>query len=404
MNAETNSTHTNILINEEAFHTGFDNIQGGDMFVIITDKHTFNGKVVDKYSNQIVTQIDGKNILFTNNSLDDDKITGFEIIDGKKVAKTVVGVNQVIIRRNGNTVTTLTSKEATKDKNNSDKFDRFGNEEPEMGPNIREIYNDIDKALNSVAIDNKLIITTGTITNETEINYEPVATIEIHVRKIHNNDIIIGAVTDMYGDEVGKYKSLNDGFIKISKSESLEMTDNGVVLMVKTTDNKIHFIETIIDMEIGEYFNVKEPTFDDMMQDKGFRDLMLKQPNLASRVAGEMAKGVVPANDILKNLGLNHDYFTRGKKVKFTYTGQQVRPGKQLSLNSGKEYIGIFSTSRSIKLTGTKRGESLLIKLKKKTHEQIYEVEVTFNRINNGQQTSDMVGRGLVQITDINFR
>ena len=77
------STQNNIL-NEEAYVSGFNKIQGGDMFVVVTDDNTYNGKVIDKYSTQIIVQINGKNFIITNNSLEKDELRTNEIIKGQK--------------------------------------------------------------------------------------------------------------------------------------------------------------------------------------------------------------------------------------------------------------------------------------------------------------------------------
>lgn len=397
MNLESKLDSIKNLIKEEAYHTGFNKIQAGDMFVIVSDKHTYNGKVVDKFSTQIVAQIDGRNFLFTSNSLDDDKMTGFEVVNGQKTQRTVVGVKHVIVRRNGNTVTTLTADDS------GDDFEDDGN--VKHGPQIYDIFIDCQNRLKSVEKDDKIIIKLGELKDEHEMVDEVLGIIEIHAREITDKGIIVGAVTSSKGKIDPALKPITEGFIAISKTKSLEQNDNGVVLRIRTKDKNDYFIEGLLSIEIGEFFNISEPSFDDLMNgDKGFRNLMLKEPSLMAKISGEMSKGVIPANQILKDLGLTHSYFTQGKKVRFTYTGQAIRPGKKLSLQAGKEYIGIFSTSRSIKLTGSNRGEFLIIKLKRKTHEQIYEVEVEFHKVKDGEEATKTLGRGIIQIKDINFR
>jgi hypothetical protein len=236
---------------------------------------------------------------------------------------------------------------------------------------------------------------------------EIIGKIEIHAREITEKEVIVGAVTNFDGEIDSKINPIKEDFIAISKNKSLEINENGVVMRVRTRDKSDYFIETIANIEIGEFFNIHEPTFDELMNgDKGFRNLMLKEPSLMGKIAGELSKGVIPATKILKDLGLTHSYFTQGKKVRFIYTGESIIPKKKgkLRLDSGKEYVGIFSTSRSIKLTGSNRGESLIVKLKRKTHEQVYEVEVEFHKIVDGEEIAKSIGRGIIQIKDINFR
>lgn len=398
MNLENKLLEIKQLIKEESFQSGFNKIQSGDMFVIVTNSHTFNGKVIDKFSTQIVAQIDGKNFLFTNNSLDNDKITGFEMVNGQKISRTVLDVKHIIIRRNGNTITTLTD-----DDGNNDDFDIDDNQE--HGPQLKDILEDCKVILKSIEKDDKLIINIGEVKDEHEMIDKITGVIEIHCRAISEKGVVFGMVTSIKGDINSSLKGIDNDFMELSKTNSLELNDNGVVLKIRNKSMEYFFIEGIMSMEIGEFFNISEPSFDDLMNDNsGFRNLMLKEPSLMGKISGQMAKGVIPANQILKDLGLTHGYFTQGKKVRFTYTGQAIRQGKKLSLQAGKEYVGIFSTSRSIKLTGSVRGENLLVLLKKKTHEQIYEVEVEFHKIRDGEESTKTLGRGIIQIKDINFR
>lgn len=409
MRVTVESTQLKTLLTEEEYHSGFSKIQGGDMFIVVTDNKTYNGKVVDKYSTQIIVQIEGRNYVVTSNSLHDDELRSNEMVNGQKQPTSITkNVKTIIIRRNGNTITTLIPTNGRSNGNNGASGKPNKGPKPKapfIKPFYKNAFHEVVSVLKTVKQDNKLIIKCGELITPDEIGTDSIITIEIHVRKIFKDDIILGAVTNIKGDTAGKYGDLQKDFIKISISESVELTENGVTLLIKTKKggNSI-LLEGVFEIHIGEFFNIKEPTFDDLMKDKGFRDIMLKEPNLMGQISGQMGKGVLPASELLKKLGLNKGYFTRGKKVKFTYTGQEIRPKQVLTLSSGKEYIGVFNSSKEIKLSGSRRGESLLLKMKKKVKEQIYEVEITFNKLSNGQQEKHVVGHGIIQITDINFK
>jgi hypothetical protein len=379
-----------MLINEEIYENKFDEIKSGDLISVITKYDNFNFKVLDKTMGQLAIHGEGENYILFKSSLNGNKIKALRVKDKKNII--VNDVKVIKVYRNGELQFDLIPEtsdykskldlDSEQDKINSEK------QKENEGLYSKELIH-FKNILKTVEEDSKLIIDSDG------------GSIEIHISDLLKDGLVKGSTTKIEGD---KYLELDESYILFSKDKSLGINHNGIFLKIRLSKNNNDFlIENIIDLTVSEYFNDNEPTFDDLMQNKNFRDLMLKQPSLMGQIMGQMSKGVLPASEIIKKLGLSNSYFSKGRKVRFKYIGKNIETNTILKLRSSGEYIGIFSDSKTIRLSGN-RGESLLIKLIKKGEKEEYQVKVDFRKIKNGKAEISPMGEGIIQIIDSNYK
>lgn len=394
MRIRVNEVHLKTLLNEEKFNIGFKRINVGDNFIVITDKQKFDGKVLNKTGNEILIKVGNKNYILNNNSLSGNKLEYVEKVNGKLVSRGEINdIKNIQLYRNNKLELELPPDGSEREKE-IEKNDKSSEEEFDDQEKYQENLKEYKSLLEKVKVN-------STIEIESVKNNKH-SMIEFHIREINGN--LIQGVTL---NESGEYSSLDEAFIKIDKKNSLDILPTGIFMVVKDSKtNEETKIEGITSFTTGTIEGRSEITFDDMMQNKNFRDLMLTS-NLMSQIAGGMNKGILPADEVIKKLGLSANYFSKGKKVKFKYTGKTIETenNSDLKVISGQEYVGSFLSSKVIRLVSTKRrGQSIKFLLDKQIDKNEYQVSVEYIKLIDGKEEIVNKPNGLIKILDSNYK
>lgn len=371
----------------------FGELKQDDVLVIVGHTATHWGQIENIQGGDVGIEILGSDYILNSNSFDNDILTVYNVTNKNSVR--IQNIDKLILKRNGVNVDEFSSdpsKNTSNPTNNS------------ILPFYQDAYNNIMSELTHIETGSKLIVKTGTLDSNDKIDPDTISEIDFEVIEQFSDGTIRAKMDITKG--VNTYNELKNVFIKISPTKSISIDQNGIKMEVITMKKpfKHIFIPDIFDIEVGAFTKKSSVTLDDLQADKTFRDLYNKNPSLFGSLMGQGPVGIYQINKLMDKYKLSTGYNTKNGKVKFLFNGKNLATGTNINLLNNEEYIGIFDSSRSIKMITNKRNISILIKLDSEVKSNTYAVVIYKNNIINGQSKLVKIGDGSVKILDKNFR
>jgi len=404
--------HTRLkgLITEATFRDAFKMIKKGDTIIIKTgdpNNPKYIGKVVDVFGNQVRFEYGGETFIITDNSLDGSILNANMVYKNqeggkeKTTVKQLKGVFGILIKRGDKIVTSATPD--TGRPNKQKKSQEKGNDETES--RHTEIFSAFEKMEEGDVIE----ITTGkVITNGKDkgsLAKNSITTIKLKHEGLTGKWIKMSPVS-FTGAESANYKKYSNTYFFFDGG-SVKPTKNGITLIPTTKDlntgetAKLQ-IQNVFGVEnVGKHEIEPEVTMADIMKNPNMRKMFMKNPSLLDKILGRnKATGIVPLEKQMAKLGLTNRP-TRGKKVKFKYSGVDIRPDFRFNFKDDKIYIGKFTKDNVIKRTADNRRESMYITLGNKNDDGTYNVTIDFVKLVNNEPQREEVGKGKIKIIEL---
>lgn len=396
------------LITEATYQDAFSKIKKGDTMVVKTGKQVYSARIINKFGNQVTFEWEGEYYVFTNNSFDGANLTTHRLVIGddgrtKRTIKgpTINGVYSIVIKRGDEIVSGVSPSQ--------------GRPEPQaktqskVHTDFEERKTEIINSFKGFTEGEVMEIKTGKLIasgkDKDSIAKNTITSITLHVEKV-TDTLLKASPIDFVGADASHYQHLDNSYFYFGP-ESIEVTTEGINLVIKLKDvdsGKIskEYIKNVFSIEnMGQYRNEPEFSVSDIMQSPAMRNMMFKNPSLLDRILGRnKAKGIIPLEKKLASLGLSSKV-QKGKNVKFSYEGTDIRPEYRFNFTNGKTYIGKFTKDKVIKRTADNRRESMYIKLGNKLDDKTYEATIEFVKLINNEPQREVVGRGKIKLIDL---
>lgn len=406
MKLRVENTKLKSLINEATYQDVVSQMKKGDTLVVKSGKGVYKPKVVDVFGNQVTLEHNGNRFIITPSSLDGtDMYTNVMVTkDGEQVAAkgpTIKGIYHIRLERGGKTVAGVT-------------FDE-GMPEPDVkkAKKKKNIYQarfeELSRSIKGISEGEIMVVTTGSLVTKGKdkgsLKEGSIAELKFYVQK-KVRDMIMLKLYEVEGKDTKEYEEMKK-YILTYSPESLTVTEEGVTLYLKYKDEEGKLgkvkIDNIFSIDSGgEFDKMPDVDIEALMQSPRMRKIMYKNPSLLDKLLGRGAKGIIPLQQQLKDLGLGKS-MKKGNKVKFRYEGENIRPEYRFNFTNGDTYIGKFTKQDVIKRTGDNRRESMYIKLLEKVGENKYKVDVMYDKIIDGKTNPKKVGEGIIKILGRNY-
>jgi hypothetical protein len=402
--------HTRLkpLLNEATYTDAFNQIKKGDILVVKTGAGVYKVEVINKFANQISFQWNNQYYTITNNSFDGSNLHTFRLVmsDDNRTKRTtkgpiVKGVYNIIVLRDGATVTSVTPSAGRNDSQSTKVKDKT----QEFKQRYDELYSDISQINEGeiMSITTGKLITSGK--DKGSLAKNTITTLKFYVKK-KGAKLSFMKLYEVSGAESDKYNTIKKYMLAFGP-ESLGITDEGINITLSYKDdsgkiNKFQITNVFgVDNE-GEFDKMPSVDIEALMDSPRMRAIMYKNPSILDKLLGRGAKGIIPAQQILQKYGVKPRY-KQGGKVKFKFIGSDIRPNYRFNFQDGEVYVGKFTKNDVIKRTGDNRRESMYLKMGENIGNNEYNVEVIYDRIVDGKSNPQKVGEGKIRIIGTNY-
>jgi len=408
MKLRVEHTRLRSLITEATYQDAFAQIKRGDTLVVKSGKQVYKSEIISKFSNQVTFEWEGEYYIITDNSYNGKNLDTMRMVigdDGKKKrtvkGPTIKGVYNIIIKRGDKIVTGVTpdngrpkDKEQDQEKAKS-QFER-------RREDIFSEFNNLDTG-DVIEITTGKVITKGA--DKGSLAKNSITTIKLKSEGEMGKWIKMSPV-DFTGAEASKYSEYDNTYFFFDIG-SIKTTKEGIILIpttknLTTGDTGKLQIKNVFGVEnIGSHVKEPEYTVADIMKSPAMRNMMQKSPSLLNKILGRTkSTGIVPLEKKLSSIGLNSKP-KKGKRVKYEFTGADIRPDKAFNFKNGKTYIGKFTKQNVIRRTGDNRRESMYLTMGNKNDDGTYNVTVDYVKTVNNEPQREQIGKGKIKIIEL---
>lgn len=402
--------HTKLkgLITEATFQDAFAKAKKGDVMIVKTGGQIYKSEIINKFSNQLTFQWEGEYYLITSNSFDGKNLTTSRLVIGddnktKRTTKgpTIKGVYSIIIKR-GDQIVSGVTPETGRPKDQQKSQEKAQDEFESRHEDIFSVFKELNEG-------DVIEITTGKVirkgVDKGSLAKNSITTIKLKSEGISGKWIKMSPVS-FTGAEGSKYSKYSNSYFFFDAG-SIRTTKDGITLIPAIKDlnsgnmDKI-YIDNVFGVDnIGQHTEDPQYSIDDIMKSPAMRRAMFKNPSLLDKILGKhKATGIVPLKQKLASLGLTNRP-QRGKKVKFRYSGIDIRPDYRFNFKDKKVYVGKFTKDNVIKRTADNRRESMYITLGTKNDDGTHNVTIDFVKLVNNEPQREQVGKGKINIIEL---
>lgn len=365
------------LISEATYQDAFSKIKNGDMLVIRTGGPTYKVKVLDKLPNRVIIKWDDQYYIITSNAYDGSNLDTLRLIigkdgDGSKTVNgpTIKGVFNILVKRDGKSISSVTTEKG--------RNPATGKKQKKKQQQHSNRFDDIEKELSTLGVDDILSITTGKLIttgrDKGSLAKNTVTEFKFRVSKMLNKSFKLETVS-IDGAEASDYDSLKSNPIVINSS-SIKPSGEGYELTYAISGSGGGSRGTIKNVFGIENLGISEP---DEEEEEGLSNteilnLIKASPVLKNRYLGNPSlfnrlfnkNALTPKGDIVSlfnavGSGLND--IKKGSKIKFKYLGKNIDLARDLKISTGQEYIGKYIGDNRIIIKSTNRRDAIEFKL-----------------------------------------
>lgn len=393
--------------NSITFQEAISKIKKGDVLELNTDKKE-HYNIIASSGQEIIVQKNGQTYLLRKNAYHNKKIDFF--IKGDKDFNKrghIDNIRFIRILRNNKPIMWILDSDNKKEKESIEK---------DLKNQVRIQANRVAEfkgVLDGLKLGDSLTIKTGLINKDGTINEKSVTEINFAIMWREKNYKYYLEYIDSKGINSKNYNIFEDMNDLLITSESATITSHEDTIKLTLINNgKKYNINNVVGVESEKKDMSNVITKDDIMNNKNFRDAMIKDASWLRKFFGtNIPKGIIPARERLLNKSSNNvsnidRRIKRGNRVLFRLLSSDLSI-EDVELSNEKKYFGRVKEDFSFKVPLESKKIKAYANFKiinnDKFRENVY--NVTINMVKDGRGFNDVNKeyKGKIQIIDYNY-